>query len=212
MAAKRSKKKTRKASPRKAAARKSTTRKASGRKKATARKTTARRRGSDDSTEDRVAQIQKLIDVMVEAGAVEVEMEDAGSKLRVRLKEEIPPMAYPAAMAPMAPAGPPATPAAGPAGEGTSGGAGAAPADEPPPGTEVFKSPMVGTFYRASAPDSEPFVKEGDRADPETTLCIIEAMKVMNEIKAERELEVVRILAENGEPVEFGQPLFLVRA
>src|SRR5262249_49916127 len=76
---------------------------------------------------------------------------------------------------------------------------------------EIFKSPMVGTFYSAPAPDAEPFVKAGEKVKPEQTICIIEAMKVMNEIKAERPLTVVRILAQNGEPVEFGQPLFLVK-
>jgi acetyl-CoA carboxylase biotin carboxyl carrier protein len=81
----------------------------------------------------------------------------------------------------------------------------------PPPGTEVFKSPIVGTFYRSPSPDSEAFVSAGSKFDDETVLCIIEAMKVMNEIRAEFKGEVVEVLAENGEPVEFGQPLFLVK-
>lgn len=71
-------------------------------------------------------------------------------------------------------------------------------------------SPMVGTFYRAPAPGAEPFVKVGDNIDSETTVCIIEAMKVINEIKAEMKGKIVEILVENAEPVEFGQPLFLV--
>jgi acetyl-CoA carboxylase biotin carboxyl carrier protein len=75
----------------------------------------------------------------------------------------------------------------------------------------VFKSPMLGTFYRAASPEAEPFVKPGDRTSAETTLCIIEAMKVMNEIKAEREFEIVEVLVKNGDPVEFGQPLFVIR-
>ena len=70
---------------------------------------------------------------------------------------------------------------------------------------------MVGTFYRAPSPDAEPFCKAGDRVDGERTICIIEAMKVMNEIKAEREMEIVEILAKDGESVEFGQPLFRIR-
>jgi len=69
----------------------------------------------------------------------------------------------------------------------------------------------VGTFYRAASPDAEPFVKAGSTFDEGSVLCIIEAMKVMNEIRAEFHGEVVEVLAENGEPVEFGQPLFLVR-
>jgi acetyl-CoA carboxylase biotin carboxyl carrier protein len=72
-------------------------------------------------------------------------------------------------------------------------------------------SPMVGTFYRAASPEAEPFVAEGSKVAPETVICIIEAMKVMNEIKAERAGQILRVLVENGEPVEFGQPLFLIR-
>jgi len=77
---------------------------------------------------------------------------------------------------------------------------------------EVFVSPMVGTFYRAPAPEAEPFVDVGERVTPDTTLCVIEAMKVMNEIKAEMEGQIAAILVENGEPVEFGQPLFRITA
>ena len=88
---------------------------------------------------------------------------------------------------------------------------GAAPAGGPPPGMVEFTSPMVGTFYRAASPDSEPFSEVGTRINAESVLCIVEAMKVMNEIKAEMSGEVVEILVENGEPIEFGQPLFLIK-
>jgi len=74
-----------------------------------------------------------------------------------------------------------------------------------------MKSPMVGTFYRAPSPGAKPFVEEGDVINPGDVVCIIEAMKLMNEIKAEVKGEIVKILVENGEPVEFGQPLFLIR-
>jgi acetyl-CoA carboxylase biotin carboxyl carrier protein len=70
---------------------------------------------------------------------------------------------------------------------------------------------MVGTFYRAPAPDADPFVDVGDTIGPDTVVCIIEAMKVMNEIKAETSGTVLEVLVENGEPVEFGQPLFLLK-
>jgi len=106
-------------------------------------------------------------------------------------------MALPAVQAPSATA---ATPAGALAG---------APATEPL--GEVFKSPMLGTFYRAASPEAEPFAKVGDKVTADKTLCIIEAMKVMNEIKAEREFEILDILVKNGEPVEFGQPLFLIK-
>ncbi|MGE5576895.1 MAG: acetyl-CoA carboxylase biotin carboxyl carrier protein, partial [Syntrophothermus sp.] len=71
-------------------------------------------------------------------------------------------------------------------------------------------APMVGTFYRAPAPDAEPYVKEGDRVIAGQPLCIIEAMKLMNEIESEVNGTIIRVLAENGQPVEYGQPLFLV--
>ena len=70
---------------------------------------------------------------------------------------------------------------------------------------------MVGTFYRSPSPEAEPFVGEGTQIGAEDVVCVIEAMKVMNEIKAECQGEVVQILVENGDPVEFGQPLFLVK-
>lgn len=72
-------------------------------------------------------------------------------------------------------------------------------------------SPMVGTFYRAPAPDADPYVKEGDQVDEKTVVCIVEAMKLMNEIEAEVRGTIVKVLAENGQLVEYGQPLFLVK-
>ena len=83
----------------------------------------------------------------------------------------------------------------------------------PPPeaGVEVIVSPMVGTFYRASGPDSAPFVEVGQRIKPDDVVGIIEAMKVMNEIPAEVSGEIIKILVEEGQPVEFGQPLFRVK-
>jgi len=73
-----------------------------------------------------------------------------------------------------------------------------------------IRAPMVGTFYRASAPDAEPFVREGDVISPGQTLCVIEAMKLMNELEAEQSGKIVEILAENAEPVEYNQPLFIL--
>ncbi|MBN1903161.1 acetyl-CoA carboxylase biotin carboxyl carrier protein [Candidatus Sumerlaeota bacterium] len=76
--------------------------------------------------------------------------------------------------------------------------------------TEI-KSPMVGTFYRAPSPESPPYVQIGDRVNPDTVLCIVEAMKLMNEIKAETSGAIVDILVENGQPVEYGQPMFKIK-
>ncbi len=105
---------------------------------------------------------------------------------------------------------PVAAPAAAPA-LPASGSTPAAPEKPAAPKGVTINSPMVGTFYRSASPEADPFVRVGMRIEVDRTLCIIEAMKVMNEIKAEIAGEVLDILVENGEPVEFGQPLFLVK-
>ena len=152
--------------------------------------------------DEQVAQIQRVIDLMVESGAVEVEVEAGGSRLRVRLKEDVP---VPMILA--QPGVPPAVPGAPLVARTAAPAPLAADEDE----AEIFTSPMVGTLYQAPSPEAEPFVHVGDRVGPDTTLCIIEAMKVMNEIKAEMEGQIAAILVENGEPVEFGQPLFRIK-
>jgi acetyl-CoA carboxylase biotin carboxyl carrier protein len=96
------------------------------------------------------------------------------------------------------------------AGGGVSGGAGGAAAEEDA-GLHAITSPMVGTFYSASSPDAKPFVSIGSRVDEETDVCVVEAMKVFNNIKAETKGVVARILVTNGQTVEFGQTLFLVK-
>ena len=80
------------------------------------------------------------------------------------------------------------------------------------PGHRYVQSPMVGTFYRAASPDSDPFVEEGDSVRKGQALCIIEAMKMMNEIEAEIAGKIVRIICDNGQPVEYGQPLMIIEA
>jgi acetyl-CoA carboxylase biotin carboxyl carrier protein len=154
--------------------------------------------------------IQRLIAMMKRAGVAELDVEDPSTGLKVRVVREGAPSAAAAPVvhvlqggggalpAPAAPAvgavATPAAPAAAPAQAGTP-----------------FQSPMVGTFYRAASPEAEPFASVGTRVGPDTTLCIIEAMKVMNEIKAETSGVITAVLVENGEPVEFGQPLFLIQ-
>ena len=103
---------------------------------------------------------------------------------------------------PAAPATPPPIAVAAPAP--------VSPVPEEPANTTVIKSPMVGTFYAASSPDSPPFAKVGDTVTPDKTVCLIEAMKVYNEIQAECSGEIVAVLVKNGETVEFGKPLFRV--
>ena len=162
-------------------------------------------------TEDRpskrrldLAELRRLVQLMESSDLTEVEIEDEGKRVRVVRRGPASPNA--AAVVHAAPIGAPVlAPAA----------VGAAPASEPAAakaarGIEI-PSPMVGTFYRSPSPDAAPYVEVGDRIGKDTPVCIVEAMKVMNEIKAEVEGEILEILVQNGEPVEFGQPLFLVR-
>lgn len=101
-----------------------------------------------------------------------------------------------------------ATPAAAP----TAPPAGATPAAPPEePGVSYIKSPMVGTFYRSASPESPPFVEIGAKVEEKTVICIIEAMKIMNEIQAETKGSILEVLVENGQPVEYGQRLFKVK-
>ena len=126
-----------------------------------------------------------------ELGELELESED----LRIRA------LKAGAAGAPGAAVAAPASAGGAPAGEASA-------AADPAPVATVVEAPVVGTFYRASAPDAAPFVEVGDRVGPGDVLCVIEAMKLMNDIKAEFAGEVVEVLAENGQAVEYGQPLF----
>ena len=144
-------------------------------------------------------EIKSILQLMEANKLVEFEYEDDGRRLKLRRAEDrvvtaALPMAVPAAV-PMAAAQAPA--AAGPE------------APKPTNLTE-FKSPLVGTFYRSAKPDSDPFVNVGDEIGPEKVICIIEAMKVMNEIKAEMSGIVREILVKNGQAVEFGEPMFLI--
>ncbi|MFM7522397.1 MAG: acetyl-CoA carboxylase biotin carboxyl carrier protein [Planctomycetota bacterium] len=150
--------------------------------------------GGDVFDEQRV---KRLVRLMNKHGLTEIDLQQG--EMRVRLSRAV---SAAAGMVPMAAL--PAAPAAAPA----AGTAPAAPAE--PDRAVVVKSPMVGTFYRASGPDAPPFVKVGDRIEPEKTVCIIEAMKVFNEIPAGVSGQVVAILVENGAPVEFGQALLKV--
>ncbi len=132
---------------------------------------------------------------------LEVNMNDTKVKLR-QAGDRVESRGVPHAQMPAPPPARPAAPA----------GADASAEPEHEPGTVAVTSPMVGTFYRAAKPEGDSFVEVGDEVKEETVLCIIEAMKVMNEIKAEHAGRVVKILVENSEPVEYGQPLFLIAA
>lgn len=144
--------------------------------------------------------LKKLIDLVEESGIAELEVTEGEEKVRIAKHSSAAPA--PAAVHYAAPAPVMAAPAA-PA----APAADAAPAL---PAGHVVKSPMVGTFYRSSAPGSESFVKEGQSVAVGDTLCLIEAMKLMNEIEADAAGTIKAILVENGQPVEYGQPLFVI--
>ena len=144
-------------------------------------------------------EIKSILQLMEENKLVEFEYEDDGRRLKLRRAEDrvvtnAVPMALPSA-APTAASAPPSS-AAGPEARSAN--------------VTEFKSPLVGTFYRSAKPDSDPFANVGDEVGPEKVICIIEAMKVMNEIKAEMTGIVREILVKNGQAVEFGEPMFLI--
>lgn len=144
--------------------------------------------------------LKKLIDLVEESGIAEIEVTEDEEKVRITRTIA----AAPVYAAPVPAAAPAATPAAAP----VAASAPAAPAARDL--SEAQKSPMVGTFYRAPGPNAAPFVEVGQQVKAGDTLCIIEAMKLMNEIEAEKSGTVKEILVENGTPVEFGEPLFII--
>jgi acetyl-CoA carboxylase biotin carboxyl carrier protein len=159
-------------------------------------------------------QLERLLDFMASHGLEEFEYEHAGLHIRLRKTAS----GFSAPQTNTAQSGSPsATQVAAPVAS-TEHAVDAAPAGAvraaAPPAEElhVIKSPIVGTFYAAASPDAAPFVKIGDAIEEGKVVCIVEAMKLMNEIEADVSGEVVRVLVENGQPVEYGQPLFAVRA
>jgi acetyl-CoA carboxylase biotin carboxyl carrier protein len=147
--------------------------------------------------------LKKLIDLVQESGIAELEITEGEEKVKIvrggRVVTEM--VVAPAPLAAPAPAAPAGVPAA----------AATAPAEAAPPVEgHVLKSPMVGTFYRAPSPGAKPFVEVGDTVKAGQTVCIIEAMKLLNEIEADKDGVVKAILAENGQPVEYGEPLLVI--
>ena len=158
-------------------------------------------------------EIKELVEIISTRNVNEFELERAGIKIRISKNQ-------PAAVAAPAPAPvisltPPAVggavaPAAEPAGAPAPGESVAAPAEEEE-GLLLVKSPMVGTFYAAPSPESPSYVQAGDEVSPGKVLCIVEAMKLMNEIECEVSGTVVKVYPENAQPVEFGEVLFSIR-
>jgi acetyl-CoA carboxylase biotin carboxyl carrier protein len=151
-----------------------------------------------------IRKVKKLIELLKESGISEIEISEGEESVRISQQQN-----------PVMLANPQVThfaaPQAAPVVNTASAPAAAAQAAEPeaPKGHQV-KSPMVGTFYRASAPGSPPFVNVGDSVKAGDVICIIEAMKMLNQIEADQAGKVTAILVENGQPVEFGQPLFII--
>ncbi|MGC6606544.1 MAG: acetyl-CoA carboxylase biotin carboxyl carrier protein [Lentimonas sp.] len=144
--------------------------------------------------------IKQVVELMKRSELSEFELEEEGFKLRLTRKgADAAPQIIQAAT-PVAAAAPAASAAEAPA---------AAPVEQS--GISIIKSPMVGTFYTASSPESPAFVKIGDKVGADTVVCIVEAMKVMNEIQAEMSGTITEVLIENGEAIEYGQPLFKVK-
>jgi len=154
--------------------------------------------------------LKTLIDLVAESGIAELEITEGEGKVRIVKSPQQVAMGYapmqPVAMAPDAhrsmQAAEPVAAAPAPVA--------AAPAEPAAPSGHVLKSPMVGTFYRSANPNSSSFVEIGSQVKEGDTLCIVEAMKLMNEIEADHAGTVKAILVENGQPVEYGQPLFII--
>ena len=149
--------------------------------------------------------LKKLIDLVQESGIGDIEITEGEEKVRIcRQAPGVAPMMMAApGMQPMQYAAGAGMPAAAPA-------AAPAPAAPPEPKGHQLKSPMVGTFYRAPSPGAPPFIEVGQQVTKGQTLCIIEAMKLLNEIESDATGTVKAVLVENGQPVEYGQPLFTI--
>jgi acetyl-CoA carboxylase biotin carboxyl carrier protein len=146
--------------------------------------------------------LKKLIDLVQESGIAELEVTEGEERVRIsRVGQGVPMLAAPTQIAL------PAAPAPAPAAAATP--VAALPAPDKVEG-HIVKSPMVGTFYRAPSPGAKAFVEVGDKVSPGDTLCIIEAMKLLNEIEADHGGTVKEAYVENGQPVEYGEPLFLI--
>jgi acetyl-CoA carboxylase biotin carboxyl carrier protein len=147
-----------------------------------------------------IRKVKKLIELLEESGIAEIEITEGEESVRIsRYQQNVAPVAPVVGYAPPAtlvPAPPAAAPAAAPAAEEASG--------------HKVLAPMVGTFYRSSSPEAEPFAKVGDTISAGDTLCVIEAMKMMNQIESDVSGTVLSVEIENGEPIEFGQVLFVI--
>ena len=151
--------------------------------------------------------LRQLIDFLKAHQVAEFDLDRGDLKIRLKFHEQ--PGAAPANLGDLArllAAAPPAVHAAP-----SAGSAAAPPSADPDAGLHIVKSPIVGTFYGSPSPGAAPFVSVGDRVEKGQVICIVEAMKLMNEIEADAGGEIVKCLVSNGQPIEFGQPLFAIR-
>jgi len=154
--------------------------------------------------------VKNLLDLISKSDVNEVSIEEGDFKIKVKKQSELPAanLQYQMPAQPMSSLQQQAQPAQqAPSQQESAGGA----ESESQPDGDVVKSPIVGTFYEAPSPDSDAFVKVGDKVSAGDTLCIIEAMKIMNEIDAEFSGTVEKIIVDDGQPVEFDQPLFIIK-
>lgn len=155
-----------------------------------------------------IKEIQDLIKFVAKSGVSEVEIEQKEFKITIKSEEKAKEQIIVQAAAPAVAAAP--APAALPAAAPAPAAPAAAPAAEEDSNLITIKSPMIGTFYRSSGPDKDPFVSVGDTIGNGDTVCIIEAMKLFNEIEAELSGKIVKVLVDDATPVEYDQPLLLI--
>ncbi|MDY6978564.1 MAG: acetyl-CoA carboxylase biotin carboxyl carrier protein [Pseudomonadota bacterium] len=149
-----------------------------------------------------IRKVKKLIELLEESGVAEIEIKEGEESVRISRSGPNTPMMMQAPPQPAPAAAPAAAPAPAPA---------ATESEEPSlPEGHVVKSPMVGTFYRAPSPGASPFAEVGQQVNAGDTLCIIEAMKLLNQIEADKSGTIKAILVENGQPVEYDEPLFVI--
>jgi len=156
--------------------------------------------GSSSGEPFDIRKIRRFVELMKEHDLAEIDLRQSDQRIRLRRGPDV---------VTVAGAVPPPQISSAPAREAGGGSSSSGPVED---ANSVFiRSPMVGTFYGAASPDAPPFIKVGDQVGPETTVCIIEAMKVFNEIPAECSGKIVEVMVQNGASIEFGQPLFRVQ-
>ena len=147
--------------------------------------------------------IKKLMELLEESGLAEIEVKEGEESIKLSRHSQYQPVQNSQTMIPVMQTQQPVTKEITPQAENIS--------EQSLPEGDTIESPMVGTFYRAASPDSKVFVEEGQKVNKGDTVCILEAMKMMNQVTAEQSGTIIKILVEDTEPVEFGQPLFIIK-